>query len=135
MSTQVYAHLSITGFSCAPEAVEALVGLASQRVRLIGETTRSGRRITENSWSSEPPVPAGEEQPDFYVSAVLDHIARRPPELREFLRKHDSGINCVGHFCRRNGGFHMEPQLIARCAELGLWLNFDLYNYGVEDDL
>lgn|SRR5690349_13163241 len=134
MSSQVYAYLTISGFSCAPEAVEALVGLPAQEVRLVGEKTGGGRLITENSWSSKPPVPSGEEQPDFYVSAVLDHIAQRPQELREFLRQHNAGVNCVGYFRRINAGFHMEPPLVARCAELGIWLDFDLYNYTAEDE-
>ncbi len=134
MSSQVYAYLTVSGFSCAPEAVEALVGLPTERIQLVGQKTRGGRLITENIWSSKPPVPSGEEQPDFYVSAVLDHIEGRPPQLKEFLRQHDSGVNCVGYFRRINGGFHMEPQLIARCAELGIWLDFDLYNYTVEDE-
>lgn len=134
MSSQVYAYLTISGFSCGPELIESLVGLPSDRVQRIGQRTRGGRLITENVWSSKPPVAPGEEQPDFYVSAVLDHIARRPPELKDLLRKHDSGINCVGHFHRINGGFHMQPQLIARCAEIGIWLDFDLYNDTLEDE-
>ena len=133
MPSEVYAYLTISGFSCTPQAIEALVGLPPRWVWLVGQTTRSGRPITENSCSSVPPVPAGEEQPDFYVSAVLDHFAQRPPELQRFLRQHDSGINCVGYFRRLNGGFHMAPQLIARCAALGIWLDFDLYNYTSED--
>jgi hypothetical protein len=95
----------------------------------VGDRTLGGRLVTENSWSSQPPIPAGEEQPDHYVLAVLDHIASRPPELAEFLRRHDSGINVVGEFRRMNGGFHMSPELVARCADLGVWLDFDLYNF------
>jgi hypothetical protein len=134
MSSNVYAYLSICGFTCGADTVGSLVGLPAQLIQLVGERTRGGRLITENSWSGKPPVPAGEEQPDFYVSAVLDHIAARPPELAEFLRQHDSGINCVGYFRRVNGGFHMERELVSRCAALGLWLDFDLYNYTVKDE-
>ena len=134
MSTRVYAYLRVAGFTCAPEAVTSLVGLAPERIELIGQTSRGGRRFTENTWCSRPVIPEGEEQPDYYVSAVLDHIAARPRELAAFLRAHDSGINCVGYFHRVNGGFHMESRLVTRCAELGLWLDFDLYNYTVEDE-
>ena len=134
MSSRVYAYLRISGFSCNPEAVSSLVGLAPELIQLIGDTTRGGRLITENTWCSGPVIPEGEEQPDHYVSAVLDHIETRPRELGEFLRAHDSGINCVGYFHRVNGGFHMDSHLVTRCAELGLWLDFDLYNYTVEDE-
>lgn len=134
MSAHVYAYLWVSGFSCEPDAIGALAGLAPERVELVGDTTPSGRPVTENTWCSKPPVPPGEEQPDFYISAVVDHIRARPSELAAFLRAHDSGINCVGYFRRLNGGFHMEPQLIARCADLGVSLDFDLYNDDVEDE-
>jgi hypothetical protein len=134
MSSRVYTYLTVSGFICEPEAVTSLVGLAPESVRLVGERTRAGRLITENIWSGQPPIPEGEEQPDFYVTAVLDHIATRPPELTAFLRRHDSGINCVGYFERVNGGFHMSSELVARCAELGIWLDFDLYNYTPADE-
>ena len=134
MPSRVYAYLSVSGFTCKPEAVTAVVGLPAERIRLAGERTRGGRLITENIWSSQPPVPEGEEQPDFHVAAVLNHITARPTELTEFLRRHDSGINCVGYFKRVNGGFHMPSELVARCADLGVWLDFDLYNYAVEGE-
>lgn len=134
MSSRVYAYLTISGFVCEPDAVTSLVGLAPESVHLVGETTPAGRLITENIWSSQPPIPVGDEQPDFYVRAVLDHITARPPELTAFLKRHDSGINCVGHFERVNGGFHFSSELVARCAELGLWLDFDLYNCTHEDE-
>jgi hypothetical protein len=134
MSSRVYAYLTVSGFTCEPEAVTSLIGLAPEHIRLAGQRTRGGRLITENTWSGKPPVLAGEEQPDFYVAAVLDHISARPPEVVEFLRSHDSGINCVGYFERVNGGFHMSSELVARCAELGIWLDFDLYNYTASDE-
>lgn len=132
MSSCVYAYLTISGFSCEPEAVTAFVGLPAERVMLVGDRTRGGRLITESIWSSKPAVPPGEEQPGHYVSAILDHIAAQPAELADFLRRHDSGIHCVGEFRRINGGFHMPRELVARCASLGLWLDFDLYNHTVE---
>lgn len=81
------------------------IGLPVQRVRRVGDRTPGGRLITENARSSQSPVPAGEEQPDYYLLADLDHIGSRPPESAEFLRRHDSGINVVGEFRRMNGGF------------------------------
>ena len=134
MTSRVYAHLTVSGFSCASEAVAALVGLPAKSVQLAGSRTRGGRLVMENSWSSQPPIPPGEEQPDHYVVAVLNHIAAQPPELTEFLARHEAGINCVGEFRRVNGGFHMPGELVARCAALGLWLDFDLYNYTAEDE-
>ena len=134
MSSRVYAYLRISGFTCAVEDVVNLVGLPSLHVRLAGDLTRDGRVIECNSWASQSPVAANEEQPDYHVSAVIEHIARRPAELVQFLRKHDSGINCVGEFYRINGGFHMSKDLVGRCADLGLWLDFDMYNYTAADE-
>lgn len=134
MSSRVYAYLTVSGFSCAPEAVTALVELPVERLRLAGDRTRDGRLITKNIWQGQPPVPPGEEQPNYYVSAILDHIAAQPGELASFLRDHDCGINCVGEFRRLNGGFHMSSELVARCANLGLWLDFDLYNHTDQDE-
>lgn len=110
------------------------MGLPAERIRLIGERTREGRLIDRNNWSSGPVVPSNEEQPDHHVAAVLQHISSRPPELADLLRCHDSGINCVGEFRRLNGGFHMSKELVTRCANLGLWLGFDLYNYAADDE-
>ena len=100
MSTNVYAYLNISGFTCAPEEVTALVGLPAERIRLIGECTRRGRLIDRDNWSSCPVVPSNEDQPDHHVAAVLQHIESQPRELVAFLRCHDSGINCVGEFRR-----------------------------------
>lgn len=134
MSSIVYAYLSVSDFTCAPEDVTALIGLPARRVRLIGERTREERPIDRNTWSSNPAIPPNEERPDHHVMAVLRHIENQPSELADFLRSHDSGINCVGEFRRLNGGFHMSKQLVARCANLGLWLDFDLYNYAADDE-
>ncbi|WP_157489279.1 hypothetical protein [Lysobacter sp. Root916] len=134
MSSRVYAYLTVSGFSCEPNAITALVGLPMARLGLSGDRTRGDRLVTENTWSSQPPVPPGEEQPDYYVSAILDHIATRSAELTNFLRSHSSGINCVGEFRRINGGFHMSQELVSRCASLGLWLDFDLYNFTMQDE-
>jgi hypothetical protein len=134
MSSRVYAYLSINGFTCTHDEVAELVGLAPRRVWKIGEHTRAGKLIEVNSWSSCTPVAPNEEQPHYHVLAVIEHIATRPASLVQFLRKHDSGINCVGEFRRINGGFHMARDLVAKCAELGLWLDFDLYNYSCEDE-
>ena len=134
MSSRVYAYLAVSGFSCTPEAVTALVGLPMARLRLAGDRTRGDRLITENTWSSQSSVSPGEEQPDYYVSAILDHITTRPAQLASFLRSHNSGINCVGEFRRVNGGFHMSPELVFRCVSLGLWLDFDLYNFPIQDE-
>ena len=134
MSSRVYAYLSVNGFTCAHDQVTELVGLEPRRIWRIGEHTRGGKLIEENSWSSCCPVAPNEEPPDYHVLAVLEYVANRPAPLVEFLRQHDSGINCVGEFRRINGGFHISRDLAAKCAELGLWLDFDLYNYACEDE-
>ena len=134
MTSRIYAYLSVSGFICAPDEVAAMVGLPVRRHRMAGELMPGGRVVAVNTWASQPVLPASEDQPDHHVAAVLAHIATRPPDLADFLRKHDSGINCVGEFRRINGGFHLSAERIAQCAGLGLWLDFDVYNYSVEDD-
>ena len=42
------------------------------------------------------------------------------------------GVNCVADFAG-NPGFHLPADLISRCANLGLSLDFDLYWVEEED--
>ena len=47
MPSRVYAYLSVSGFTCKPEAVTAVVGLPAERIRLAGERTRGGQHLVQ----------------------------------------------------------------------------------------
>ena len=42
--------------------------------------------------------------------------------------KYDIGINCVSFYTNVNPGFYMSADLIRAYADLGLSIDFDLYN-------
>jgi Domain of unknown function (DUF4279) len=129
----VYAYFWIQGYSVSHSDISARIGLAPTSTRSIGDKGQYGPPVKSNSWQLLSPLPRGEGLLQDYLESLLDVIEPSATAIRELSTICSAGINCVGYYYGSNPGLHLTPKLLARLAALHLPIDFDLYNYGVED--
>jgi Domain of unknown function (DUF4279) len=131
---EAYAYFWIEGFDCDISEITRVVGLEpteawnrGQAVAAQGGQGAKERVWKFSSWALYSPLPREVLVIDDHITALVDIVEPRRQPLNT-LRSQGikMGINCVGRILG-NPGFHLAAPLIARCAGLGLSLDFDLY--------
>jgi Domain of unknown function (DUF4279) len=141
---RTYAYLNISEFDCHHSEITAFLGLEPTEAGTKGEVLSSSPskrpdiqikperpdiqiKYRRSIWKLYSPKPKSEIFIDSHVEAVLELIESKLELIKELTTKYSVGINCVGFYTNANPGFHLSSALIQRVAQLGLWIDFDLY--------
>ena len=124
-----YAYFWVGSFKCNPEEISELLNLKPTRILIKGDliSNRSEKRRKESSWQYYSSLPRTEIFQDAHIENILKAIYSKKQEILKLGSEYEVGINCVGYYSNVNPGFHMSAELIKKCAELNLSIDFDLY--------
>jgi len=123
-----YAYFWVSEFDCKPEEISKLLGLEPTIVKLKGEPFTHGRLRRRSSWEYHSTLPRSEIFQDKHLSNLMVELLPRVTKIKDIGNRHSIGISCVGYYTNVNPGFHMSKELINQCAQLGVSIDFDLYN-------
>lgn len=125
---ETYAYFWISDFDCAPTEITKEIGLEPTCVVLKGEPLSNGRSRNRSFWEFHSSLPRTEEFQDAHLSNLMVELLPRVQSIKAIGLRYASGINCVGYYKNVNFGFHMNAELMQQCAQLGVDVDFDLYN-------
>jgi hypothetical protein len=127
---KTYAYFWISDFECDPKDISHILGLVPYRTfqkgGLINESTKT--RWKHSGWEIRSVLPESTPCQDTHIESLLSIMLPKKQELLSLSKKYEIGINCVGYYYGANPGFHLSAALIKSCAELGVSIDFDLYN-------
>lgn len=90
----------------------------------------AGDRVQKESvWRVFSPQPRGEERVDSHIEALLKLLKPHTVKVRAISKDYSIGINCVGYYFSSNPELHLSKDIIRGLEELGVEVDFDLYNY------
>ena len=130
-----YAYFWVRGFECDPEEIGSALGLLPSRTVRKGDliSEKAEKRRAESWWELHSTLPRTERFQDAHIANLLEKLMVVKSAVINLGKRYESGISCVGYYTDCNSGFHLSAELVKRCAELGLSLDFDLYNYSGEE--
>ena len=125
-----YAYFWVAEFDCEPEFISRTLGLEPSRAFKKGDlvSENTDRRWKHSSWEYFSTLPRTEPCQDAHIENLIKIMLERKDKILQLQSTYEVGINCVGHYYNANPGFHMSSDLIKKCAELGVSIDFDLYN-------
>jgi hypothetical protein len=125
-----YAYFWVNDFDCEPEFISRILGLEPHRYFKKGDliSENSDRKWKHSFWEYYSSLPRTEPSQDAHISNLIKVMLEKKKEISQLQSKYEVGINCVGYYHNSNPGFHMSAELIKSCAELGISIDFDLYN-------
>jgi len=124
---ETYAYFWVSGFENPHSEISDLLGLAPTKAWQRGEQREYIPKQKESGWEFHSPLQKNEIFMDAHISALLEILEPKKIEIAKLQNEYEIGINCVGYFRCTNPGFHLDSQLIKKCAELNLSIDFDLY--------
>ncbi|MBW8186720.1 DUF4279 domain-containing protein [Shewanella nanhaiensis] len=125
-----YAYFWVEGFECSIDEISSILKLQPTDFHLKGDliSERHMRLRKRSSWKYKSTLPRSEPFQDAHLENLLIVLKDRKEAIAQLNKDYDVGINCVGYYTNVNPGFHMSANLIKSYAELGLSIDFDLYN-------
>ncbi len=129
----VYVYFWVTSTDLAPNEVSGILGLEPSQTRTLGVQIAESRRARNHEWKLNGPVERGDGFIQDHLEALVAVLESKPRELGLLRGRAELGINCVGYYYGANPGLHLSAALVKRVADLGLSIDFDLYNYAEEN--
>lgn len=125
-----YAYFWVENFDCSIQEINSILELEPTSFHLKGDliSEKTNRTRKRNSWSFQSSLPRSEPFQDAHLENLLVTLKQRKSTIELLNSKYDVGISCVGYYTNVNPGFHLSADLIKAYAELGLSIDFDLYN-------
>lgn len=126
-----YAYFWVEGFECSIDKISSILNLQPSDYHLKGDviSEKNKRYRKRSSWEFQSTLPRSEPFQDSHLENLLSVLKDRKEAIAQLNNDYEVGINCVGYYTNVNPGFHMSADLIKSYAELGLSIDFDLYNY------
>jgi len=117
-----------------PEEITMRLGLQPSLVRMKGDiiSTRydpQQRRRKTSAWVLTCPLNPDAPMPE-HLAWLLDQLEARRGVIRELAQKFKVLVVCGFSSENGQGGFTLEPTMLARLASLGIPLSLDLYPPG-----
>ena len=125
---ETYAYFWVADFDCKPEDITDSLRLEPTKVTLKGEPLTNGRSRRRSHWEYHSTLPRSEMFQDAHLSNLMVELLPRVNNIKKISTRYEIGISCVGYYTNVNPGFHMNIDLINQCAQLGVSIDFDLYN-------
>ncbi len=127
---QTYAYFLITNFDCDPKDISDSLGLIPDRVYQKNDLIRENgtARWKHSGWELRSSLPESTTCQDMHIENLLNVIYPKKRELLALSDECEFYINCVGYYYGANPGFHLSSDIIKSCADLGVSIDFDLYN-------
>lgn len=125
-----YAYFWVADFDCAPADITQAIGLKPTNVVLKGEPLKNGKLRQRSFWELHSSLPRSEVFQDAHLTNLMSKLLPKVEAITKVGSRYVVGINCVGYYTNVNPGFHMSAELIKQCAQLGVSIDFDLYNSG-----
>jgi hypothetical protein len=123
-----YAYFWVADFDCEQTEITEKIGLEPTRVVLEGELLKTGRPRRRSLWEFHSSLPRTETFQDKHLEDLMGQLLPKELSIKEISMRFNTGISCVGYYQNVNFGFHMSAELLQQCAQLGLSVDFDLYN-------
>jgi hypothetical protein len=125
-----YAYFWVEGFECSLDTISSVLNLQPTDFHLKGDVISevNQRFRKRSSWKFQSSLPRSEPFQDSHLENLLTVLKDRKEAIAQLNKNYEVGINCVGYYTNVNPGFHMSADLIKSYAELGLSIDFDLYN-------
>ena len=125
-----YAYFWVEDFECPIQEINSILDLEPTNFHLKGDliSEKSNRTRSRSVWEYKSTLPRSEPFQDAHLENLLVVLKDKKSAIALLDRKYDIGINCVGFYTNVNPGFHLSAALIRAYADLGLSIDFDLYN-------
>ena len=124
---ETYAYLWVREFDPPHSQISDLLGLEPTEAFVEGDPWIKDRKRPFSSWHLKSPLPRTEIFLDAHIEALFDILEPKRDRLAEVAAKYEVGMNCVGYYYSAHPGFHLSAEVVRRCADLNLSMDFDLY--------
>ena len=136
--TEIRVYLGVFRFGDDPQVVTDLLGIAPTKAwargtPMAGKAGERGATWRYARWELASPAGEGAGVAE-QLAALLPLLEARAVVLAEARRRFGAGLACAAYFREVNPGFHLDAELVARVAALGLSFDFDLYCLGAPED-
>ena len=136
--TETRVYLGVFQFGDDPQVVTDFLGIAPTKAwapgtPMPGKAGERGAVWRYGRWELASPAGGGAGIAE-QLAALLPLLEARADALAEARRRYRVGLACVAYFREVNPGFHLDAEVVARVAALGLSLDFDLYCLGACDE-
>jgi hypothetical protein len=126
LTDRTYAYFAITG-SGKTDPVKALLPLEpvnswseGDKHWLNGKTFKHMSCKYESGLDDRDPL-------DEHIEVLLDMLQPYKWQLLHLAKNYDLTIHCVGYYPASGHGLHLDKDVVARAAELGLCFDLDFY--------
>ena len=132
-TSNVTASLAITGPDLDPDRITALLGVSPDQSRRSGGTGKDGQLDEERSpprglWSiSTKDRISQTDEISTHIRSLLDRVTVDPDVWAELTQAYKCRVFVGWFLVRTNEMISIDPELLGRLANLGLTLDFDVY--------
>lgn len=137
---EVRAEFGVFDFDCPHAEISAVLGLEPDSVQVKGDVESIGpaghkvaRPVKRNAWLVASPA-AIDQPPEMHLRQLVDKLRPASARIREIASKYYVEISLVVYSPDANLGIHIEGELLAMIAGLGVSLDVDVYQLGQASD-
>ena len=121
-------YLKITGFQCSPDEISHIIGIFPTKKWLKGDIIdkRVIVRRKQNGWMLQSELL--EDRPvKEHIENLLSMVMPKKERLKNIPPDAEIAIYCVVYSTLGRPDISLDPAMIKAIAELGAWVDFDLY--------
>lgn len=127
MQPESHVSILITDENSSPEEITRLTGLQPTNIWYKGQAIpKTGLLKKANGWQLKSTLPLQSPLAD-HVNYLLTMVEPFSNQLRIFTGKYFSLLACAIYFDEHAPEVYLDPQVIAKLADLNLGLDIDLY--------
>ena len=131
---ETYAYFWIEGDELPHEEISQALGLEPTSYWNKGDPSIYVTQRNKAGWEFRSALSSDEIYIDAHLVAVVDALYGKSEVIANLKKKYELGINCVGYFANANPGFHLDQNLLQKCAKLDISIDFDLYCLNKDDN-
>lgn len=133
MENKSHIGFCVYEFGNDPSVVTELISFAPTKSCLAGDPMPNHPTATwlKSKWEFESPLPLKAPVED-HIEALLSLLEENAEGVSKVMERYAAEIRCAIYYYEEgcNHGFNLSESVIARVANLGLSIDFDLYFLG-----
>ena len=121
------ASFRIFGETLVPEELGSVLSIPASQTHMKGQRHSAGRGVwRESAWILSSPLDKSENLAE-HLKWLLDRLEPKADAVRALCTKYRVDIFCGFSSGSGQGGFTLDPAMLARLANLRIPVEFDLY--------